>query len=211
MKLNHDILKGITLEQVKAAVAEVNNDPKIQKAGEKIRGKRHANKAILAECLVDGVLELADKGFKIPEKVDLLVGSLMDTPSKPKVKVDPEIERGFADAQKEKTGIPTKPWAWEKVPQTAEVQKRIEEPITQDKPEKKPPKKTKPRSEKKLSKKSIIVKMVSELKGASIEQMARACTDAGLGDMELNLRIVRVWLTKLGFPIKKVDGMFLKA
>jgi hypothetical protein len=83
MKLNHDALKEITLEQVKAAIAEVNSDATIHKSGEKILGKRHANKTILAECLVDGVLRLADKGFKIPEGTDALVGKLTTTDHQP--------------------------------------------------------------------------------------------------------------------------------
>lgn len=119
MKLNHDVLKGITLEQVKAAIAEINSDPKIEKAGEKVRGKRHANKAVLAECLVDGVLRLADKGFRIPEKVDELTASLMELPINPKKDLGQQIlDAAIVEPSNNRFGgIEAKPGTQGKIPQ----------------------------------------------------------------------------------------------
>jgi hypothetical protein len=57
-----------------------------------------------------------------------------------------------------------------------------------------------------VTKKSIVLKMTGTKKGATVEELATACTEAGLGDQELNLRVVVLWLRKLGWKnCKKKD------
>ncbi len=57
--------------------------------------------------------------------------------------------------------------------------------------------------EPKVTKKSIVIDMVSKKGGATVEDMAVACTDAGLGDLDTNKKTVVLWLKKLGFPVQK--------
>ena len=61
------------------------------------------------------------------------------------------------------------------------------------------------------TKKSIVIKMLSLKKGATIEQMAQACTEAGLGDIKTNLSTVKLWLPKIGFKVKKDGDLYRKA
>ena len=53
------------------------------------------------------------------------------------------------------------------------------------------------------TKKSIVIEYVSRPNGATVEEMAQAVTAAGLGDIETNRKTVKLWLPKLGFPVKK--------
>jgi len=265
--INTDALKSITEESVREAIVTMNNQPYMKEAG-KIQGKRHGKKIDFATALVEKVLVLSDKGFKIPEDVDVLVGKIhtifMDdlkrvaestvvpvevlakVQEKKPITEDPNFMDEmfeFLDNLRE-SGVTnmfgagpylTKEFGLGKklareilkrwmetfskrhpapepdmpIPQVLAATKvhPVVEPVVEPKPKKV----KKPAVDKKPTKKSIIIKMVSELKGASVEQMAQACTDAGLGDMELNRKIVRVWLSKLGFKVQKdADGMYTK-
>lgn len=63
--------------------------------------------------------------------------------------------------------------------------------------------KEKKETEAKVTKKSIVIAGVSKKNGSTVEQTATACTEAGLGDQETNVKTVVLWLRKLGFPVKK--------
>ena len=72
--------------------------------------------------------------------------------------------------------------------------------------------KTKGKEELRITKKSIIVDLLSRKSGATIQQMGEAITKAGLGDLEQNLKTAKLWLPKLGFAITKDDkGRYFKA
>ena len=53
----------------------------------------------------------------------------------------------------------------------------------------------------KPTKKSIVIAMVSKSKGATLDEMGQAMTDAGLGDFERNKTTAGLWLRKLGFGV----------
>jgi hypothetical protein len=55
---------------------------------------------------------------------------------------------------------------------------------------------------KKPTKKSICVEFVRRPEGATIEEMGKAQTDAGLGDLERNIKTSKLWMAKLGFPVR---------
>ncbi len=57
-----------------------------------------------------------------------------------------------------------------------------------------------------VTKKSCVIAGVTKVGGSSVDQMAEACTAAGLGDLETNKKTVVLWLKKLGFKVKKLDN-----
>lgn len=60
----------------------------------------------------------------------------------------------------------------------------------------------KPPTEKKPTKKGVIEEML--VKGATIEDMAKKIVDLGIdADYDKNCRIVKLWLSKMGFDVKK--------
>ena len=64
----------------------------------------------------------------------------------------------------------------------------------------------------KVTKKSIVIEHVSLKKGATVEEIAQKITDAGLGDLDRNIKTTKLWLRKLGFAVKKDDnGRYTKA
>jgi len=65
----------------------------------------------------------------------------------------------------------------------------------------------------KPTKKSIVVAMVSKAKGATLDEMGQAMTDAGLGDFERNKATAGLWVKKLDFKVTKNEktGKFSKA
>ena len=79
-------------------------------------------------------------------------------------------------------------------------------------PEKKD-EKTKGKEEPRITKKSIIIDVLSKKSGATIEQMGEAITKAGLGDLEQNLKTAKLWLPKIGFPVTrdKESGRYSRA
>ncbi len=54
-----------------------------------------------------------------------------------------------------------------------------------------------------VTKKALCIEMISREGGATIEEMAQKCTEAGLGDLERNIKTVKLWVPKLGFKVKK--------
>lgn len=99
---------------------------------------------------------------------------------------------------------------------TKDQQKATEKTAAKEKAPKekkeKTPKEKKESGEPKVTKKSLVIAGVSKKGGSTIEEMAQACTDAGLGDLDLNKKIVGLWLKKLGIPVKKNDkGFWMKA
>ena len=89
------------------------------------------------------------------------------------------------------------------VDETAETKEVIEK--------EKPIKKEKKLSTPKITKKSIIIDLLDKDEGATLEQMADACTEAGLGDHDVNLKTAKLWIRKIGFPVKKDDdGVYTK-
>lgn len=72
-----------------------------------------------------------------------------------------------------------------------------------EKKEKKEPASTNPV---KITKKRIIEEMINSQKGATIEQMAQAIVDKKIDpDFKKNCLIVKLWLGKMGFGVKKQD------
>ena len=65
-------------------------------------------------------------------------------------------------------------------------------------------------AEKKVSKKSIIIDILNA-KGGTVDEMAKACTDAGLGDLAQNMKTVKLWLRKIGFPVTEANGVYKKS
>lgn len=65
----------------------------------------------------------------------------------------------------------------------------------------------------KVTKKSIVVEMISTKSGAKIDAIAQAIVDKGIdADLDKNKRVVRLWLCKIGFPVKRLDtGCYIKA
>lgn len=75
MKLNQDALKKVTEKQVKDAILILNHWPVFQT--NPIKGKRHANKTVLAEIMVERVTAALDRGAQIPENMKELVFGLL--------------------------------------------------------------------------------------------------------------------------------------
>lgn len=53
----------------------------------------------------------------------------------------------------------------------------------------------------KPTKKSIVIAMVSKGKGATLDEMAAAMSDAGLGDVDQNRKTAKLWIPKIGFKV----------
>lgn len=65
----------------------------------------------------------------------------------------------------------------------------------------------------KVTKKSIVIELISTKSGAKIDAIAQAIVDRGIdADLEKNKRVTRLWLTKIGFPVKRLEtGCYIKA
>ncbi|MHA1981097.1 MAG: hypothetical protein ACTSXN_08405 [Promethearchaeota archaeon] len=66
---------------------------------------------------------------------------------------------------------------------------------------------------KKPTKKSVCLEFLQKRNGGSIDEMAQAIVDKGIDpDYEKNKRTCRLWLSKIGFPVKKLEnGNYIKA
>ena len=60
----------------------------------------------------------------------------------------------------------------------------------------------------KITKKSIVIDFLKNKKGGTIEDMAKGCTEAGLGDFDRNLKTCKLWLRKIGFEVELKDGIY---
>ena len=68
------------------------------------------------------------------------------------------------------------------------------------KTEKKPAEKKEP----KITKKSVVIEMISTKKGALVEDIAKQIVERKLdADYEKNLRVVKLWLSKIGFKVER--------
>ena len=65
------------------------------------------------------------------------------------------------------------------------------------------PAKKEEKAEKKprITKKSVVIELISKGDGATVNQIAQEIVKRGIDeDLEKNKRVVRLWLSKLGFP-----------
>lgn len=88
---------------------------------------------------------------------------------------------------------------------TAKKEKKAKEKVPKAKAEK-------AKKEPRITKKAVIIDLLQ--KGATIQQMAAAIVKAKLGgDQSFNERIVRLWLPKIGFAVKRdaESGIYAKA
>jgi hypothetical protein len=61
--------------------------------------------------------------------------------------------------------------------------------------------------EKKRTKKSVVIEFLDKDGGSSIKDMAQAIVDLGLDpDLPKNERVVRLWISKIGFKTTKLEG-----
>lgn len=61
------------------------------------------------------------------------------------------------------------------------------------------------------TKKSVVIEMISTKKGAKIVDIAQTIVDRGMdADYDKNVRVVRLWLTKLGIPVEKLEGGYFR-
>ncbi len=59
----------------------------------------------------------------------------------------------------------------------------------------------------KRTKKSIVVKMISTKTGSTVDNIAQAIVDEGIDvDLEKNKRTVKLWMSKIGFAVEKLEG-----
>jgi hypothetical protein len=71
----------------------------------------------------------------------------------------------------------------------------------------------KEKASKGITKKSVIIDILNA-GGATVDQMAKAIVKAKLGgDLDLNKRVTRLWLRKIGFKVEKDknSGVWKKA
>ena len=69
-----------------------------------------------------------------------------------------------------------------------------------EKSEKTPKEKKEPR----VTKKSVVIELVSTKKGALVADIAKAIVDRGIdADLEKNIRVVKLWLAKIGFKVER--------
>lgn len=70
---------------------------------------------------------------------------------------------------------------------------------------------TKPK-EKKLTKKQIVIQYLEKESGSSIGDIAQAIVDLNIDpDLEKNKRVVRLWISKIGFKVERTEaGLYKK-
>jgi hypothetical protein len=66
---------------------------------------------------------------------------------------------------------------------------------------------------KRVTKKSVYLEYISRKGGGSINEMAKAIVDRGIDpDFEKNIRVCRLWMSKIGVPVKKLEnGNYIKS
>ena len=64
----------------------------------------------------------------------------------------------------------------------------------------------------KTTKKSIVIEFLDHEGGSTIKDIAQAITDRGLDlDLDKNSRVVRLWISKIGFKVDKKEGKYFRA
>lgn len=86
--------------------------------------------------------------------------------------------------------------------------------VVEPKPEKKAKAKKEPKAKvEKVTKKSVVIEMVSREGGATVQEMGKEITKRGLpGDEERNTTTAKLWLPKIGFKVNhnKETGKYTK-
>jgi len=60
------------------------------------------------------------------------------------------------------------------------------------------------KKEERVTKKSVVIKMISTKKGALVTEIAQSIVDQKIDeDYEKNIRVVKLWLSKIGFKVEK--------
>ena len=81
---------------------------------------------------------------------------------------------------------------------TSQLSKKSDE--KSEKSEKTPKEKKEPR----VTKKSVVIELISTKKGALVADIAKAIVDRGIdADLEKNIRVVKLWLAKIGFNVER--------
>jgi hypothetical protein len=64
-----------------------------------------------------------------------------------------------------------------------------------------------------ITKKSVCLEYISRKGGGSLYEMAKAIVDRGIDpDFEKNVRVCRLWMSKIGVPVKKLEnGNYIKS
>ena len=77
----------------------------------------------------------------------------------------------------------------------SQLSKKSEETPKTDKKEPKEPR---------VTKKSVVIELISTKKGALVDDIAKAIVDRGIdADLEKNIRVVKLWLAKIGFKVER--------
>lgn len=84
--------------------------------------------------------------------------------------------------------------------------------LPKDEKDEKPEKSKKSEKTPKVTKKQIVIEMISKEGGSLISDIAQTIVDRGIdNDLEKNKRVVRLWLSKLGMPVRRLeDGHYVK-
>ena len=82
------------------------------------------------------------------------------------------------------------------------------EEVVEEEKEKNEKENPKKKTSVKITKKSIIIDILKSKNGGTIENMAKLCTKAGLGDLDQNIKTCKLWLRKIGFAIEENNGIF---
>jgi hypothetical protein len=97
-----------------------------------------------------------------------------------------------------------------------DVKKAQANDVDKDEPEVEKPKVEKPAKEiktPKVTKKSVVIEMISKKGGAAVKDIGQKIVDLEIDpDLEKNIRVVRLWLPKLGIKVEKLEnGNYVKA
>lgn len=150
------------------------------------------NKEVILSNFMKAIEAIPDVDGKFPgPKVALdFFNSIVDMESKAA-----QAEQKAA----EKTEKPKK----EKTPK--EPKEKKEKTPKEPKPPKEKKEKTpKEPKEKGPTKKDVVIEYLQREGGATLEEMAKRCTELGLGDFDRNYGTVKLWIPKIGFDVKKV-------
>lgn len=177
------IVDGINMAEVKAAeLKDIISAFNKAKVGVQI--KPGANPLGSAKAFVKSVEGLnEDKQAKLPEEViDYYNRIVVD---------EAELAKQQGNGSQEEK----EPKAAKKPPALKPV--KTEKKTDGAKTERKAP----TRDPNKPTKKSIVIAMVSKGKGATLDEMGQAMTEAGLGDFDRNKTTAGLWIKKLGFKV----------
>ena len=87
--------------------------------------------------------------------------------------------------------------------------KKDEAPKTEAAPVKKEKAPKEPKPEK-MTKKACVIEILNRKNGGTLDDMAKLCTDRGLGEFAKNRSTSALWLGKIGFEIERLEGGIYK-